>query len=187
MPKFKPASANSKSGTITDRRLLTTALVIALQVFAAIYFVGDSIADLTEGAGQADTAETIFESVVALALVAGIVLGFRQFMAIVETSRRQERSLAIAQGALAVHVEQRFQEWGLTLGESEVALFALKGCDIAEIARLRGAAAGTVRAQLSQVYAKAGVGSQAMLVSLFFEDLLGTGTNAPTADEAEPL
>jgi hypothetical protein len=31
-----------------------------------------------------------------------------------------------------------------------------------------------VRAQLSQVYAKAGVGSQAMLMSLFLEDLLDT-------------
>ena len=52
------------------------------------------------------------------------------------------------------------------------ALFALKGCDVAEIAQLRGAAQGTVRAQLSQVYAKAGVTSQAGLVSLFLEDLL---------------
>ena len=55
-----------------------------------------------------------------------------------------------------------------------MALFALKGCDVAEIAELRGAATGTVRSQLSQIYAKAGVTSQAMLVSLFIEDLLDT-------------
>ena len=46
--------------------------------------------------------------------------------------------------------------------------------DVAEIARLRGAAAGTIRSQLSQIYAKAGVSSQAMLVSLFIDDLLDT-------------
>ena len=49
---------------------------------------------------------------------------------------------------------------------------ALKGCDVAEIARLRGAAAGTIRSQLSQIYAKAGVNSQATLVSVFIDDLL---------------
>ncbi|NBW75829.1 MAG: hypothetical protein EBR34_08515 [Sphingomonadaceae bacterium] len=154
---------------------MTTALVIALQVFAAIYFVGDSFADVTQNTGQGSKAEPVLESIVALALVAGIVLGFREFLASLEQSRRQERALAIARGELADLITQRFEEWGLTTGEREVALFALKGCDVAEIARLRGAAPGTIRAQLSQVYAKAGVGSQAMLVSLFFEDLLGTG------------
>jgi DNA-binding CsgD family transcriptional regulator len=51
-------------------------------------------------------------------------------------------------------------------------LFALKGCDAAEIAKMRNAAQGTVRAQLSSIYAKAGVSSQAALVSLFFDELL---------------
>ena len=83
-----------------------------------------------------------------------------------------ERALAVASGALADHIAQRFADWGLTAAESDVALFALKGCDAAEIAALRGAAQGTVRAQLSQVYAKARVTSQAGLVSLFLEDLL---------------
>lgn len=63
-------------------------------------------------------------------------------------------------------------EWKLTPAEAEVAFFALKGRDVAEIAQLRGAAAGTIRSQLNQVYAKAGAVSQAMLVSLFIEDLL---------------
>jgi len=51
-------------------------------------------------------------------------------------------------------------------------MFALKGCTVAEIADMRAAAQGTVRAQLSQVYAKAGVSSQPMLMSLFLEDLM---------------
>jgi DNA-binding NarL/FixJ family response regulator len=74
------------------------------------------------------------------------------------------------------HMAVRFQEWGLTPGEGDVALFALKGCDVAQIAELREVATGTVRSQLSQIYSKAGVTSQAMLVSLFIEDLL----DAPT-------
>ena len=63
-----------------------------------------------------------------------------------------------------------------------MALFALKGCDIAEIAALRGSAAGTVRAQLTRVYAKASVDSQSGLIALFLEELIALpdhGSSAP--------
>jgi DNA-binding CsgD family transcriptional regulator len=104
----------------------------------------------------------------------GIILSSRYIVGLTRELRWKEQSLANARGALAEHITVRFGEWGLTPGEGDVALFALKGCDVSEIARLRGAAAGTVRSQLSQVYTKAGVTSQAMLVSLFIDDLLDT-------------
>ena len=69
-------------------------------------------------------------------------------------------------------IARRFKEWHLSPAESDVALLALKGVTVLEIARLRGAAPGTVRSQLSQVYAKAEVGGQPMLMSLFLEDLI---------------
>jgi len=40
--------------------------------------------------------------------------------------------------------------------QADVAMFALKGCTVAEIADIPSAAQGMVRAQLSQVYAKRG-------------------------------
>lgn len=118
------------------------------------------------------------ECVVALALLAGVVMGSRYIGRITRELRWNEQLLANARGALGEHIVFRFAEWGLTPGEGEVALFALKGCDVAEIARLRNSALGTVRSQLSQIYAKAGVGSQAMLMSLFIDDLLDV--NSPT-------
>jgi DNA-binding CsgD family transcriptional regulator len=112
------------------------------------------------------------EALIAFALLAGVIMGARHTRLLLAEARRREAALKIARGALAQHIASRFGEWELTPAEAEVALFALKGCDGAEIARLRGAAQGTVRAQLSSIYAKAGVSSQAGLVSLFFEDLL---------------
>lgn len=53
-----------------------------------------------------------------------------------------------------------------------MALFALKGFDVAEIAELRGSAAGTVRARLTRVYAKAGVSNRTQLLAVFTDDLL---------------
>ena len=80
--------------------------------------------------------------------------------------------MAIASGALADLIEDRFDRWMLTAAEADVALFTLKGFGVAEIAELRNSAAGTVRAQLTRVYAKAGVDSRGALVSLFFDELL---------------
>ena len=47
--------------------------------------------------------------------------------------------------------------------------------DVAEIAELRGAAQGTVRAQLTRIYSKAGVSGRAQFAAFFVEDLLGQG------------
>jgi DNA-binding CsgD family transcriptional regulator len=102
-----------------------------------------------------------------------------------EHRRRAEAAVSAASGALAEVIAARFAGWGLTAAEADVALFALKGFDTGEIADLRGAAAGTVRAQLARVYAKAGVSNRAGLIALFLEDLLaGLPTPARPAEAA---
>jgi DNA-binding CsgD family transcriptional regulator len=51
-------------------------------------------------------------------------------------------------------------------------MLALKGFDVAEMSSIRGTAEGTVRAQLTRIYAKAGATSRPQFVSLFIDDLL---------------
>lgn len=161
--------AASPSAKRRDRQIVLVAAVVVVQAVAAVFFVADAIGDVIMG-GM--TGHILIEALIAVALLAGVGLGAWHTRVLLAEARRRERALAVASGALADHIAQRFADWGLTAAESDVALFALKGCDAAEIAALRGAAQGTVRAQLSQVYAKAGVTSQAGLVSLFLEDLL---------------
>ena len=158
-----------------DRQTLLVAAIIVVQAVAAMFFVADALDDVAD---DGVTTHIAIEGLIAFALVAGVVLGAWHVRVLLAEALRREQALSIARGALGEHVAERFRDWGLTPAESEVALFALKGCDAAEIARLRGAAPGTVRAQLSQVYAKAGVASQAALVSLFVEDLLDWPQNA---------
>lgn len=165
--------------TRRDTRFLEWSLVfpvglMALQVLAAGFFVADGFEDWFAASANGLQPELAMECMIALALLTGVILSSRNIVRLTRDLRRKEQALAQARGALAEHIELRFKEWGLTKGEGEVALFALKGCDVAEIARLRGAAPGTIRSQLSQIYAKAGVNSQAMLVSLFIDDLLDT-------------
>ena len=151
---------------------------ISLQVFACIYFVADAMSDQSDPSTSG--ADSIFEIVIALALLAGILLGGFYILSLIREVRLRDATVAIARGALSRILADRFIEWGLSDAEADVALFALKGCTIAQIADMRSAASGTVRAQLSQVYAKAGVSSQPMLMSLFLDDLMGDEVIRPT-------
>ena len=153
-------------------------IVVALQALAAVFFLADLAGDL---ASEALDVHLLVEGVAALALLVAVVMGAIQIRHLVNAARQDEAAVAMAQGALAQLVQLRFAEWQLTPAEADVALFALKGCDIAEIAALRGAAAGTVRAQLARIYAKAGVASQTALLALFVEELIDTSLRRDAA------
>jgi len=152
--------------------LTVIALIIFLQAVAAAFFLMDAVLDIALGVQVMDAFYHSFELLVAIALVAGVVMGMMVLRRLVAEAKQRERTMALARGALAEIVEQRFAEWRLTEAESEVALFAIKGYGIAEIAQLRDAAMGTVRAQLSRIYVKAGVTSQAMLIGGLIDEFI---------------
>ena len=146
-------------------------VVVALQALAAAFFLADLAGDLT---GEGTDSHLIVEGIAAVALLISVVLGADQIRHLIAASRADEAAVAVARGALGELVQLRFAQWQLTPAEADVALFALKGCDVAEIATLRGAAAGTVRAQLARIYAKAGVTSHTALLPLFVDELIDT-------------
>jgi DNA-binding CsgD family transcriptional regulator len=148
-----------------------------VQALAAVFFLGDVVADLSFGAL---TVHLMIEALVAAALVAGLLVGAVALRRTLERMRAQEASLDAARGALGEVIKAEFDRWRLTAAECDVAMLALKGLDVAEIAALRGAAGGTVRAQLSRVYAKAGVSGRAQFAALFVEDLLADGVSGRT-------
>ncbi len=151
---------------------LALALFLLVQGVAAVFFVGDGISDLLTDPGAP---HSFFEVLVALALILGLIFGAWQLRLTLERMAEQERALDAARGALADVIDRQFTHWGLTPAERDVGLFALKGLDVAEIAELRGAAQGTVRAQLTRIYAKAGVSGRAQFAAWFVEDLLEDG------------
>lgn len=151
------------------RRASALAVVLAVQALAAVFFIADVGQDLV---WNGLTPHSLLEAIVAAALILGTAFGALQMRQVLNRIRQAETAMSIASGALFDLIEARFREWGLTPSEAEVAMFMLKGLDIADIARARGAAQGTVRAQMTKVYAKAGVSGRGQLTSLFIEDLL---------------
>jgi DNA-binding CsgD family transcriptional regulator len=150
-------------------RRLAVGAAVAVQSLAVVFFIGDVVSDWRAGGvGRHMLIETVF----AVALLAGVVFGARELKRLILQARHRDAAAAAAAGAFHELIALRFRQWKLTPAEADVALFALKGCDPPEIAQLRGVAAGTVRAQLATIYAKAGVANRAALLGLFVDELM---------------
>lgn len=159
------------------------AIVVAAQALAAMFFTLDVLGDLAE---RNHGGHLLIEGAAVVALIVAVGLGAFQTRALILTARHDETAVALARGAATDLIRLRFEQWRLTPAEADVALFALKGCDAGEIAAMRGAATGTVRAQLTKVYGKAGVSSQSSLIALFLEDLIDPALHrdsAPTSKD----
>lgn len=168
----------TSSARSIERKAVGISILVALQALASAFFVADLLGDIAvDGMDR----HLVIEGMAASALLVAVVLGALQVRGLIAAARRGETAVAVAQGALAEMIRLRFDEWQLTASEADVALFALKGCDIAEISTLRGSAPGTVRAQLARVYAKAGVDSQSGLIALFLEELVALPNEGPEA------
>lgn len=163
------------------RQTAALAGFLIVQTLGTVFFVGDVIGDLREDPGSV---HFIFEAAVTFVLVLGIMFGVWALRRTIELLRAQEAALDVARGALSQVIDQQFTAWSLTPAERDVAFLALKGLDVAEIAGMRGAAQGTVRAQLTKIYAKAGVSGRAQFAAYFVEDLLGASL-PPARPEAD--
>lgn len=108
----------------------------------------------------------------AIGLIVGLVLGGVMLRRAIKERKVAETRLRRASGAFMVLLAERFEEWGLTPAEKDVALFAIKGLSTAEIAGLRSTSEGTVKAQTNAIYRKAGVSGRPQLLSLFIDDLM---------------
>jgi DNA-binding CsgD family transcriptional regulator len=156
----------ARSGIVRLRVLVG---LVLLQLLGAVYFLGDVIVDL---ATTGPEPHFIHEALATAALFAGVAFGAIEGWRSLHYRRRSDAALKMAAGAFGELLRDRFGAWGLTDSERQVAMLTLKGFDGPDIARMRGTAPGTVRAQLGNIYAKSGSSSRGQFVSLFIDDLL---------------
>jgi DNA-binding CsgD family transcriptional regulator len=88
-----------------------------------------------------------------------------------ERDEWRERSRAALEG-FAHAIDERFDAWGLTPTEREIALLLLKGKSHKEIAYATGRGERTVRQHAVSVYEKSGLAGHAELSAFFLEDLM---------------
>ncbi|MCV2869708.1 helix-turn-helix transcriptional regulator [Defluviimonas sp. WL0002] len=160
---------------MTGKIVVVTILLV--QAICAIFFVSDivlSVFNIYASPIPWQTREYL-EIGAAVGLILGLVLGATVIHHNHRERRLAEEKLRRASGAFMELLAERFDEWGLTPAEQDVALFAIKGMSTAEIANLRSTSEGTVKAQTNAIYRKAGVAGRPQLLSLFIEDLMEEG------------
>lgn len=152
--------------------------LFGLQALCCAYFLVDITYDLfgsqpvPTGLIGSLTESDRMEALVTLALFLSLAFTGTELARMLRRQAKIEDQLQIASGAFADLLETRFKEWDLTQAERDVAVLALKGYAIADMARLRDTAQGTVKAQCAALYRKAGVASRLELLSLFLDDLI---------------
>lgn len=147
--------------------------LIAAQSLCAAFFLGDVIADARRNAAMGPIEQLlILETAATLALIAGIAFEVRVLMRLLQRKAHLERQVSLAARAFHDVINERFSDWSLTAAERDVAHFTVKGLSIADIARLRGSADGTVKSQLNAIYRKADVGNRGELLSLLIEEIM---------------
>ena len=153
------------------RRAWMLAAVIVTQAVTGLFFLSDVTADLRVD-GRLDGAHMWLEAAAAVALVVGVLFLMVELRRLMARMSQLESGMRAARGEMADLIDTFFGEWGLTPSERDVALLVLKGIDNETIAQMRGTAPGTVRAQCTAIYGKAGVDGRAQLFSVFMEELL---------------
>ncbi len=161
------------------KRTTALAILFAVQAVCALFFVSDiamSVLGLYPVPLAWSTRE-VLEIGAAVGLVLGLVFGALALRRSLRELGQARDRLRRASSAFMDIMDERFGEWGLTPAERDVALFAIKGLSIADIAQLRSTSEGTVKAQTAAIYRKAGVSGRSQLLSLFIEDLMDGGVS----------
>jgi DNA-binding CsgD family transcriptional regulator len=156
------------------RRAVPFIAILLVQALCAFFFVSDILSSVIGFRSTPISWEMreALEIAASVGLVLGVVVGGLMLRRALRERHRAEEQLRRASGAFADLLQERFQEWGLTPSEKDVALFAIKGMSTAEIATLRSTSEGTVKAQTNAIYRKAGVTGRPQLLSLFIDDLM---------------
>ncbi|WP_419909117.1 helix-turn-helix transcriptional regulator [Hoeflea sp.] len=114
----------------------------------------------------------VVEAVVTIALFLSLAFTASELRQFLKRQDHLEDQIKVASGAFSEVLRTRFDAWSLTSAEREVALLAIKGFSIAEMADLRDTKQGTIKAQCASVYRKADVAGRVQLLSVFLDDLL---------------
>lgn len=151
-------------------RGLTISLVLIVQVICALFFVLNILLSVLGFAPINWQISEFIELGAALGLLIGVALTATVLYRTLKRNRHVEGQLRTASGAFMELLYERFDEWGLTPAQADVALFAIKGMSTQEIATLRGVSEGTIKAQTNAIYRKADVSGRPQLLSQFLED-----------------
>ncbi|ADO43544.1 helix-turn-helix transcriptional regulator [Ketogulonicigenium vulgare] len=146
--------------------------LLIVQLVCAVLFLWNTLISVLGLPPLAWEVNEFIEIGAACGLLIGVAMGIVTLRDALRRAKRAESQLRAASGAFMDLLQEKFLQWGLTPAERDVALFAIKGFSLSEIAQMRQTSEGTVKAQTNAIYRKAGVSGRPQLLSIFIEDLI---------------
>jgi DNA-binding CsgD family transcriptional regulator len=161
-------------------------VILIIQALCALVFVLEILLSIVGiyPAPLSWSMRELMEMGAAVGLLLGLGFGAALVLRSFRDLHRAEARLEKASAAFVDLLNARFDEWGLTEAERDVAMFAIKGLSVQEMARLRATTEGTVKSQTAAIYRKANVSGRPQLLSLFIEDMMGAERSPPLAESA---
>lgn len=137
---------------------------------AMLFFAYDITVDLLTGVDS--VVHITVEFIVFLAISAVVAKELRHIRRLDRDIRIEKSKNARLIGDMLAVIKARFERWGLSESEAEVALLLIKGLSMKEIAEARSVKEKTVRTQAASIYAKSGQAGRHELAAYFMEDLM---------------
>ena len=155
-----------------------------IMALSALFFFQDVANDIREHIAT-DTAYSFgsalhlfFEILATIGLTLALIEILTYIKALQKSDEKHELQLKHLTEDFDALVHKRFNKWGLTDAEKDIALFMLRGLSNSEISDLRKVAVGTIRVQSHRVLQKAGASSRTELMSIFMEEFMDVGLEA---------
>lgn len=120
----------------------------------------------------------LFELAASVGLAGAFALTLRELRTAIRACAAESHHLHELRNDFDALLQRRFEKWGLSQAEHDVALLTVRGLKIAEIARMRATREGTIKSQLSSIFRKSGVSTRTEFVAQFIDEFLD-GTAEP--------
>lgn len=164
-----------------SKETLGLSSLILVQIFCAGFFMLDALSDFFSD-DYTSIYHLYIEFIAALVLWLSVYVEVRQLLQLLRRQAHLEAHYRQSQLTLHEVMVANFNRWELSPAEYDVAMFLFKGCSPSEIAEMRGTSDGTVKAQLSAIYRKAGVQNRAELMMGVIDDIYSKDLSSESED-----
>ena len=153
-------------------------LVLLVKAVAFLFFLFDIIFDVRDHILDAAMYETfelvhlLFEGFAVVAIGAGIWLTFQYQSVLKEQANSAEQNLYYLRNDFDSLLRKKFESWGFTDAEREIAILVLRGFTNAQIAELRETKVGTVKVQIHKLIQKTNSASRTDFMAVFMDEFL---------------
>lgn len=163
----------TKRSNSISQRITILWIGLILSTVCTLFFAMDVISDIfLKEDFPSEEIHNIIETIIVILSLGSFIFHIRELNIFFRRHDKMADQMRVASGEFAQVVETLFDEWGLTPAEKDVAIFLIKGMSFPEIAVIRNAKQGTVKAQSNAIYRKANVKGRHELLALFLDDLL---------------